>query len=778
MIPDNPPRALRPSRLRLTGLLALLVLTLAGYAWYSGQRLLAQQGITRLDWQGLTLSASGPRLARLELEQRGPAGTLRVQAEQLTFAWRATTAPRLHLRRLDLDWQAADGPRASPSAPTDPNAVLDALTWLPRSLRIEQLSAQLPCAAGRCRLEGSLALRHGGAQLLPIDLELDLQHQAQQAQLRAQLSGSRAAARLDLRVLFEGQARLTLLASLDSSASETLWTGQIAIPSLPNTPWPSAWLGEWLVPPGQPLPAAPEGLQLTGDWRLRLPPGPLQSALLDQAEGHLNLNAHLPTPWPLPTLGQVKGDLALKLTTQQSQVRGELRLSQAQATFLQLSGLEAELHLSGQLDGRGMDLTLGPDSGFSLTQARWPALRLDQVRGNLSGLRLQGRYAGTGEDGPRLRGPIELSLKNLGHARLKPQAWRWQGQLEADPERIRLQGALSGDSGLALDLTLLRTDNGALTLTARLREIFLRTGNPLAKTLADWPALLSLSSGRLRADADLHLAAATASPRLELNLDLQGLAGIYDRTLLDGLEAHLQLLLEGNQLQLKVPALSLKQANPGIALGPLRLQGDYSATLDRPFKGRLALRQADSGLLGGLLRLEPATWDLAQEGLLLPLHLQGLELEQLFRAYPTEGLAGQGTLDGQLPLRISPTGLSIQQGQLAARAPGGTLQFHSERIRALGRANPSMQLVTQALEDFHYQRLSSTVDYDEQGKLLLGLRLEGRNPALENGRPIHFSIALEEHIPTLLASLQLTGKLNDLIKQRVQERMRQRPATP
>ena len=778
MIPDNPQRALRPSRLRLGGLFVLLALTLAGYAWYSGQRLLAQQGITRLEWQGLALSSSGPRLARIELEHRGPAGTLRVQVEQLTFAWRATTDPRLHLRRLDLDWQTADAPKVSPSTPIDPKALLDALTWLPRSLRIEQLSAQLPCAAGRCRLEGSLALRHGGAQLLPIDLELDLQRQAQQAQLRVQLSGSRAAARLDLRLLLEGQARLTLLASLDSSASETLWTGQIAVPSLPNAPWPSAWLGEWLVPPDQPLPVAPEGLQLTGDWRLRLPLGPLQPALLGQAEGHLNLSAHLPTPWPLPTLGQVQGDLALQLRAQQGQVQADLHLSQAQATLLQLSGLEAELHLSGQLDGNGMALTLGPDSGFSLEQARSPELRLEQLHGNLSGLRLQGRFAETGEDGLRLWGPTELRLKNLGHARLKPQAWRWQGQLEADPQRIRLQGALTGDSGLALDLALLRTDNGALTLNARLQEIFLRTGNPLVKTLADWPELLSLSSGRLRADAELRLAPATANPHLTLNLDLQGLAGIYDRTLLDGLEARLQLLLRGDQLQLKVPALSLKQANPGIALGPLHLQGDYVAALARPLQGRLALRQADSGFLGGLLRLEPATWDLAQKGLLLPLQLQGLELEQLFRAYPTEGLAGQGTLDGLLPLRISATGLSIQQGQLAARAPGGTLQFHSERIRALGRANPSMQLVTQALEDFHYQRLSSAVDYDEQGKLHLGLRLEGRNPALENGRPIHFSIALEEDIPTLLASLQLTDKISDLIRQRVQERLRQRPTAP
>ena len=162
--------------------------------------------------------------------------------------------------------------------------------------------------------------------------------------------------------------------------------------------------------------------------------------------------------------------------------------------------------------------------------------------------------------------------------------------------------------------------------------------------------------------------------------------------------------------------------------------------------------------------------------LLFPIEVQGLELEQLFILYPTEGLAGTGILDGRLPLQISRQGVTIGQGQLSARAPGGQLQFHSERIRALGQSNPAMQLVTQSLEDFRFTTLSSQVDYNPQGKLNLAMRLEGQNPAIEQGRPIHFTINLEEDIPTLLASLQLTDKVSDIIKQRVQQRMLERNA--
>jgi hypothetical protein len=210
----------------------------------------------------------------------------------------------------------------------------------------------------------------------------------------------------------------------------------------------------------------------------------------------------------------------------------------------------------------------------------------------------------------------------------------------------------------------------------------------------------------------------------------------------------------------------------------VQLSGSYSAALQTPAQGQLQLRRAETALMGGTLQVMPGQWSLASEPLLMAMHVRGLELEQLFILYPTEGLAGTGTLDGDLPLQISSQGVTIERGQLSARVPGGKLQFHSERIRALGRSNPAMQLVTQSLEDFRFTILSSQVNYDQQGTLNLAMRLEGQNPAIEQGRPIHFNINLEEDIPTLLASLQLTDKVSDIIKQRVQQRMLQRNAKP
>jgi hypothetical protein len=87
-----------------------------------------------------------------------------------------------------------------------------------------------------------------------------------------------------------------------------------------------------------------------------------------------------------------------------------------------------------------------------------------------------------------------------------------------------------------------------------------------------------------------------------------------------------------------------------------------------------------------------------------------------------------------------------------------------------------MKVVLEALDDFHYSVLSSKVSYDTNGKLVLALNLQGRNPALEAGRAINLNINLEEDIPALITSLQLSSQISDKIKQRVQQRLQQQGA--
>ena len=490
---------------------------------------------------------------------------------------------------------------------------------------------------------------------------------------------------------------------------------------------------------------------------------PLQLLLKGQGRSQFELRGTLALanslPWGLQLL-----DGSLSAYTQAFQLES-----------WKIGALQTQLQLDAFLDAQQLDLAFGKGSQLSLQHLRSADVQAQQLKASSSGLQLQAQLAAGALLDWQLKGPLDLSAQ-LQHGQLKPQRWYWQGPLTANPLQAELDGTLRNDAGLQLKLQAQHSSAKGLSLQAKLAELFLRSGNPLKDSFTAWPALLELNNGRLNANASLTLASDQQLPTVKLELTGKGLGGIYDRTALEGLDSRITVRVDPKQLQLELSELRLAQANPGIPLGPLQLSGSYNAALQTPTQGQLELRQAEAALMGGNLQLAPGQWSLAAEPLLFPVQVQGLELEQLFILYPTEGLAGTGTLDGRLPLQISSQGVTIEQGQLAAREPGGRLQFHSERIRALGRSNPAMQLVTQSLEDFRFTTLSSQVNYDQQGKLALAMRLEGQNPAIEQGRPIHFNINLEEDIPTLLASLQLTDKVSDIIKQRVQQRMLERNA--
>lgn len=865
------PMISRRAWLRIISLVSLLLL-LSGYVHFSWIRLLERHNIQQLDWQGPGLSLEGLTLAHLELRQQDSSGSLSVQAEQLRLSWRAfSLAPPfwqdIQLGRLVLAWQPSASPAdAQPGEiQLDLPALATALSWLPLSLRIDEFSAELPCASGRCVLQGDLqALRQQRSPLM-LELRINLQHEAQRLAWYAQLQGTTDDAALQLDLSVNQQAQLSLRSSLRNNPDGQLWHGTLSAPDLDEAAVLQSWLSQWALAPGLQLPAPPGTAQLSANWQLQLPPGVLSLKRLFSATGHFDADATLPAPWTIPGIGQLQGNFNIAARAEQGQWFAErlaadlqldqlapvwlsdlplalrndslhlriqpgaplnelsanllgralpltLNLSSGGATALDLQArlalanappwaiqledaqlnasnprsalanwktrdFKASLSFNGYVDDQQLELNLLKGSQLNLGELTGDDLRLLQLSANTQGLQLHAQHQAGTLQAWHLQGPVALATQRLDQAALRPQGWQLQVQLVANQEQLELNGQLSSAADLVLGLQLHHSPNRGLQVKAQLPELFLRAGNPLADTLAAWPALLDLNNGRLSADASLSQSPNSSAPSVHLNLTGTGLSGIYDRTEFTGLDGQLQIDLKQQQLVIELVELNLEQANPGIPIGPLQLRGRYSAPLSQFDKGQLTVQQAQTVLLDGTARLTPGQWDLSQDRLLFPVELRGLKLDRLFTLYPADGLSGTGIIDGQLPLRIGTGGIEIEQGQLAARAPGGRLQFDSERIRAMANSNPTMQLVTQSLEDFHFTTLSSQVSYDQQGTLSLAMRLEGLNPAIEQGRPTHFNINLQEDIPGLLASLQLTDNVSEIIKKRVQQRMLKRRAS-
>lgn len=526
---------------------------------------------------------------------------------------------------------------------------------------------------------------------------------------------------------------------------------------------------------------------------------------LEIVSGQAELQIRLPEPWPLPSpyRGELEGQFSLAAQLNEGQWRGqvtETRLSiqvpQLTRAGWQLQDLQADLTLSGDLADARASLRLKQGSSLRLGQlapvARTGTDTNAQVRGlelNLQGLEVSADYSdkpGERKDeggwagfftNINLQGPLDLSLSELQAPYLEPQAWDFIGEINADLTQARVAGQLRNRAEASLDLALDYGFDGKLVAQAQLSSRGESGARSLSQTFPDWPKDLTISDGRLDTQARL-----TVPPEgktvIEAQLQFEALSGIYDRTAWTELSGPVEFSLQDQQLQLRAPGLRLNSINPGISAGPLELAGQYQASLAQPLGGRLTLELARLQLWGGELWLEPDSWQLTEMPIRFPFQFKHLELAQLMQAYPTEGLAGTGRLNGELPVLIDKEGISLAQGQVTALEPGGTLELPADSVRALSQANQTTQLVARALQNFDYSVLTSRIDYTQDGTLLLGLHLQGKSPNIPDGRPVVLNINLEEDLAALLTSLQLSGRVNEAVTKKVQEMIRQQEQTP
>jgi len=487
----------------------------------------------------------------------------------------------------------------------------------------------------------------------------------------------------------------------------------------------------------------------------------------------------------LPQGFHAEGDLTIssplepdkrQLTTNDMKIEG--RLAERNIAGWAMSEGRINLTVSGKASERSATLTLGEQSRVEFDDIAAPGKdsRLDDLGFNLTGVTLVGDYqlAPMALERLAVEGPFEAAVATIHNAQLIPQPWRFDGQLDGTLTELKIDGRLSSDAGAVADTHMNYPFEGVPALEVSMNAGGASGGRALADTFTAWPAALEVSDGRV--EAVLSARFPSQGVRVQGGIDFDHLGGLYARTAWTGLGGRVNLNLDNDHVNVRTSDLTLDTLNPGIALRDVRVAGFYRAPRNLVANGTLVLDRASSELLGGEVRVTPGEWQLADMPLRVPLEISGIELAQLMQVYPAEGLAGSGLLQGAIPVRIGPEGVSIDAGQVQAVAPGGTLKLPADRLKGMAQGNQAMTLVVQAMENFHYSVLNSTIDYAQDGTLTLGLRLEGSSPEVRDGHPIVLNINLEEDIPALLTSLQLSGRVNDAVTEKVRNLIREREA--
>ncbi|MBU0913098.1 MAG: YdbH domain-containing protein [Gammaproteobacteria bacterium] len=469
------------------------------------------------------------------------------------------------------------------------------------------------------------------------------------------------------------------------------------------------------------------------------------------------------------------GDAKLALTAlitptaEQLQIpQFELSLVSSKLNWQQYQLSDLELKLSGRAVWQNNLLQFEATEPLQLTTSyQQPDLQIQQLVLNAKSLQLEFDPALLANT--QLKSDLKLELKQLQHPLLKTLDWNWAGTALYQQQQAQIEGRLANSQSLSLEHKVQMAEQ-KVSASWTLPELFFLAGNPL-HIGPFWPELLTLQKGKASGKGQLEfdLGSMTLSKQ-QTELVLRDLSGIYDRTVFTGLTTKLKLFSEGAAWTVQTGDLKLQQINHGLVMGPVELNAVYKTKAPDWFKGKLDLKQLQLALFGGQVRGVEQQIDLSNDAKVL-LQLDKLQLAELLKQHPSADMTGQGTISGTLPLSIEQGKLTVAQGSVAALEPGGKISYQSDKAQAMAASNQGMKIVMQALQNFHFSVLSAGVSYSKEGQLLLALKLEGNNPDFEKGRAVNFSINLEENLPAMITSLQLSGQVSELVKKRVQQRL-------
>lgn len=327
--------------------------------------------------------------------------------------------------------------------------------------------------------------------------------------------------------------------------------------------------------------------------------------------------------------------------------------------------------------------------------------------------------------------------------------WRLAGTIE---ERHWLldgqwQAGLEADGSYQIDLDGHASDLAALLATAHSFE-------PLPFALAE-------GEGRFRYWA----ASDGVTPVQRLAFNLSGMTGLVEdvavgNARLDGTIGSSPEWHSQGDIQLRADSLHVGLAIDNIAAAVQLLpSAELSAT-------RWSVRSFQAGVFEGTIGLEaPFTLavPLESEQTIFTLMLSSWQLGRILALYETQGLHGEGMLDGRLPVRLDAAGIHIEGGELASRQGGGSIVYDS----GLSTGNQQLDLALLLLRNFEYDTLAVGADFVPSGDLTLALQLAGRNPDEFGGRAVNFNINVEENLFALLTTLQLTDEVINRLENRL-----------
>jgi hypothetical protein len=288
---------------------------------------------------------------------------------------------------------------------------------------------------------------------------------------------------------------------------------------------------------------------------------------------------------------------------------------------------------------------------------------------------------------------------------------------------------------------------------------------PLSSLAMSWPLPADLNGGTLQLQGSLQWQQHQPL-RVFLQTELSAGRGGYKNTLFSGLTTRQNLQLLPILQSIEPGFISITEVDTGLVINNIATSIQLLPSSHGRIP-RIELKDISASLFGGTVTDEYLLVDPQRIEVKNTILLHNIDLSELTTTQSIKGLEISGKIDGTLPYSFDDSGLRISEGKLQNTRNGGIIRYTLPEGTGPGDS-PLTDYALKALEEFHYDHLSASVQYSPSGELRVGLHLEGKSPKLETSRPVHLNINTEQNVLSLLQSLRYSKTLTDEIDKNLQ----------
>lgn len=314
----------------------------------------------------------------------------------------------------------------------------------------------------------------------------------------------------------------------------------------------------------------------------------------------------------------------------------------------------------------------------------------------------------------------------------------------------------------------LKTGRGGAVIATR-KPLTLSKATPLSAAIDTWPLPADLTEGELQGKSTIRWQPLKITARMSLNNGV----GHVKNVNFSGLSLDQDMLLCPFIRSIKPGALAIDTIDVGLPIH------NFSTKIRMKPSGKplpeIILDNTRASILGGTVSNDYMQIDPQKPDLQTTIRLNNIQLADLLTLQQVKGLRVTGSVHGELPIHLDKAGLHVDTGRLANEKPGGIIKYNPSGENGL-KNSPLTGYALKALEEFHYNLLSASADYNPDGTLMVKLHLEGKSPKLDTRRPVHLNITTEQNLLSLLKSLRYSASLTNEIDREVQHHFHSKPS--